>query len=113
MSAPVAFISARVIVTTMMTTIGVGVTVTITVVRIGTVITAATTTGISCLRYGRPTGRLSFMCKGDFHGHHYIADRYFAHPVFVWWWLLRPRSLVVATNRIAGFENPTVIACME
>src|SRR5215467_6958406 len=63
MSAPVAFISARVIVTTMMTTIGVGVTVTITVVRIGTVITAATTTGISCLRYGRPC---PLCANGDF-----------------------------------------------
>jgi hypothetical protein len=47
-------------------------------------------------RYGRPSGRLYFMRKGDFDGHHHVADHHFAHIDFVWWWLLRSRSLVVA-----------------
>jgi len=49
-------------------------------------------------RYGRPSGRLYFMRKGDFDGYHHVADHHFAHIDFVWWWLLRARSLVVAES---------------
>jgi hypothetical protein len=38
------------------------------------------------------------MRKGDFDGYHHVADHHFAHIDFVWWWLLRARSLVVAES---------------
>ena len=53
-------------------------------------------------RYGRPSGRLYFMRKGDFDGYHHVADHHFAHIDFVWWWLLRARSLVVAKRAQGG-----------
>ena len=38
------------------------------------------------------------MRKGDFDGYHHVTDHHFAHIDFVWWWLLRARSLVVAES---------------
>ena len=47
--------------------------------------------------YGAPV----LYVQETVHGHHNVADRYFAHFYFVWWWLLRSRSLVV-TARLRG-----------
>ena len=53
-------------------------------------------------RYGRPLGRLYFMRKGDFDGYHHAADHHFADRACAWWWLLRPRSLVVITGLLGA-----------
>jgi hypothetical protein len=38
------------------------------------------------------------MRKGDFDGYDHFADHHFAYIDFVWWRLLRSRSLVVADS---------------
>ena len=38
------------------------------------------------------------MRKGDFDGYHHVADHHFDHIDFVWWRLLRTRSLVVVES---------------
>jgi hypothetical protein len=47
-------------------------------------------------------GACTLCANGDIDGYHHFADRHFAHLDFVWWRLLRPRSLVVVT----GFLEP-------
>jgi hypothetical protein len=45
------------------------------------------------------------MRKADFDGYHHVTDHHFAHIDFVWWWLLRARSLVVGKRAQGGDET--------